>query len=394
MQLSFTISPSKIRNLFTRYPYNQMAIAAVGMLGVLALLGGIKYIQIQKAMAEHASFAMPPEAVTTHTAQVERWFRAVDGVGTLTALHGTTLSAEEEGRVEKISVESGSEVTAGQVILTLDTSVEEANLKAAIARGDKAQRALTRARALTATQAIAKELSDNAEAEFREAQGNIESLTALIRRKKIIAPFAGKIGVRSVQEGTYVTKGTPIVSLYATKELYVNFVIPQSAALGLTPGLTVEVSSDMHPGKVIQAKLLASDPQVDEQTRTVKIQAYLANTDDAFKPGSFVRTRLIFTDSQEVVPVPASSISYAPYGDTVYIAEQMTDEKGAQYLGVRQQIVKLGGMRGDQVAILSGVKAGDVVVSSGTFKLRPRAAITVNNEVAPANDPAPRPENT
>ncbi len=371
-----------------------MAIAAVGMLGVLALLGGIKYIQIQKAMAEHASFAMPPEAVTTHTAQVERWFRAVDGVGTLTALHGTTLSAEEEGRVEKISVESGSEVTAGQVILTLDTSVEEANLKAAIARGDKAQRALTRARALTATQAIAKELSDNAEAEFREAQGNIESLTALIRRKKIIAPFAGKIGVRSVQEGTYVTKGTPIVSLYATKELYVNFVIPQSAALGLTPGLTVEVSSDMHPGKVIQAKLLASDPQVDEQTRTVKIQAYLANTDDAFKPGSFVRTRLIFTDSQEVVPVPASSISYAPYGDTVYIAEQMTDEKGAQYLGVRQQIVKLGGMRGDQVAILSGVKAGDVVVSSGTFKLRPRAAITVNNEVAPANDPAPRPENT
>ena len=219
-------------------------------------------------------------------------------------------------------------------------------------------------------------------------------IRATLERKVIRAPFAGILGLRQFNLGQYLSPGSPVVSLQSLRPIYVNFAVPQREVghlrVGDTIDLTIEGQTDVRPS----GRITAVDSIVDPATRNVQVQATFANGDGRLRPGMFVETRSLVGDSTPVVAVPASAISYAPYGDSVFIVEDVKGPDGKPYRGVRQQFVKLGGTRGDLVAVVSGVKPGEEVVTSGVFKLRNGAAVQVNNEIQPASSPAPRPEDS
>lgn len=361
---------------------------------VLVALGTVKYQQVQAAIAEGASFRPPPEAVTTIVATQESWSRTLSAIGTVTAVQGVIVSADLPGIVEKISFDSGRRVGAGGVLVKLDTRQEEAQLKAAEAQLELARIQLERIRGLRQKGVTSQAEYDRAIAEHAQAEGRVGEIRATIDRKTIRAPFAGILGIRQVNLGQYLTAGAPVVPLQSLDPIYVDFDVPQQQVARLSVGTEVEVTAEGLEGTAARGQVTAIDSVVDRATRNVQIQAALDNRDGALRPGMFVEVRADGGGGREVVTLPASSISYAPYGDSVFIVGEMEAPDGASYRGVRQQFVELGGSRGDQVAVVSGVEAGEEVVTSGVFKLRNGAAVVVNNEVQPGNDPAPDPENS
>ena len=188
--------------------------------------------------------------------------------------------------------------------------------------------------------------------------------------------------------------GDALVTLQSTSPIYVNFGVPQQAVAQMRNGRTVRVTAEELPGVAFNGRITAIDSAVDPSTRNVQIQATLANPAGKLRPGMFVKAAVALGASSPVVALPASAISYAPYGDSVFVVGEMKDRNGASYRGVRQQFVKLGESRGDQISVASGLKPGDEVVTSGVFKLRNGAAVVVNNKVRPGNNPAPKPENS
>jgi membrane fusion protein (multidrug efflux system) len=235
---------------------------------------------------------------------------------------------------------------------------------------------------------------DRANAEYRQSDARIAEIRATIERKTIRAPFSGLLGIRRVNLGQYLSAGNPLVTLQSLNPIYVNFGVPQQSMRQLRTGRDVRVSADALGGAAFSGRITAIDSVVDEATRNVQAQATLANPDGKLRPGMFVQTEITLGASTSLIALPASAISYAPYGDSVFVVDDLKDPKGKTYRGVRQQFVKLGAARGDQISIVSGLKAGDEVVSSGVFKLRNGAAVLVNNKVRPANSPKPRPENS
>ena len=345
-------------------------------------------------MAEGARFAPPPETVTALIAKEESWHSSLSVVGSLEPIQGAVLSAEESGRVEKIAFESGSEVAAGAMLIQLDVGVEEAQLKSAEARLSLARINFDRMTTLSSQKTVAVQELDQAKSQLQQAQGDAELARAMIRRKTIIAPFAGRAGIRQVNLGQFVAQGTALVPLYSINKLYVNFSLPQQEAQLATIGQTIKFTIDAFPQREFEARVQAINPQVDSMTRNVRVQAMLENTDGVLRPGMFAQVSIPLADQHQVVFVPGTSVSYAPYGDSVYVIETLKDPQGKEYSGVRQQFVEMGATRGDQVAITMGVKAGERIVTSGVFKLRPGAAVTVSDSVTPGNDPRPNPPNT
>jgi membrane fusion protein (multidrug efflux system) len=220
----------------------------------------------------------------------------------------------------------------------------------------------------------------------------VGEIQATIERKTIRAPFTGLLGIRQVNRGQYVQGGSPVVPLQSLDPIYVNFAVPQQSVGQLRTGGVVRVTLSGAGGGEFAGRITAVDSVVDEATRNVQAQATLANPAGKLRPGMFVQAQVVLGEQAPVVALPASAINYAPYGDSVFVVGPVEGPGGAKYEGVRQQFVKLGASRGDQVAVLSGVDAGDVVVTSGVFKLRNGAAVRVDNTVQPGNDPAPRPE--
>ncbi len=229
-------------------------------------------------------------------------------------------------------------------------------------------------------------------AEQRQTEAQVEEIRATIARKTIRAPFAGILGLRQVNLGQYLSGGDPVVSLQSLDPTYVNFGVPQQDAGQVVVGHTVRITTEDLAGVAFTGHVTAINSIVDEATRNVQIQATLANPNGRLRPGMFVQTEVLLGASHSAVTLPASAISYAPYGDSVFVVEDLKDPNGQTYRGVRQQFVKLGAARGDQIAVLSGVKPGEEVVSSGVFKLRNGVAVLVNNRVQPGNKPAPKPE--
>ena len=365
--------------------------AAITLLIILAL-AGFKYAQISGAIAEMKKHQPPPAAVTTVETRQETWPVELTSVGELEPVQGTTLAAEELGRVSAIHFESGSAVKKGEVLVELDTSVEEAQLESAKAALQLAEAELKRQQALRSNNANAVSDLEKAEATHRGATALVSQLKATIARKKIVAPFSGKTGVRLVNEGQVIAAGTQVVSLQSFDTLYLNTTFAQRVASKLIPGLTVQFQVDSYPGRTFDGTVTSVEPRIDDKTRNISVQATVPNPRGELRAGMFARVALTLPQTDEVISIPSSSVSFAPFGDTVYVVQQMKDPAGGgDYLGVRQQIVKLGRRRGDLVAVLSGLKAGEQVVSSGAFKLRPGAPVVVNNNVAPGNDPAPVP---
>ncbi len=368
----------------------RMILMLAVMTLLIAGLGFMKFRQIQAAT--QMVFQPPPEAVTTVIAKQASWPSTTKVIGTMEAVQGVIVSADLPGIVSKIGFESGQAVRKGQVLVELDTRQEQAQLAAQQAQSDLARLNYGRLHGLVDQGAVTRQEFDQATAAQREADAGIAEIRATIDRKTIRAPFSGILGIRKVNLGQYLSAGDPVVSLQSWDPIYVNFGVPQQVASRVRAAGIVTVTTDALPGKTFSGKVTAIDSVVDESTRTVQLQATLPNPGGKLRPGMFVEVQAKDGAPRSVIALPASAISYAPYGDSVYVVGDMKDPKGQSYRGVRQQFVKTEGGRGDQVAIVSGINPGDEVVTSGTFKLRNGAAVLVNNQVQPSNNPAPTPE--
>ena len=369
----------------------RMILMLAVVLVIIAALGFVKYRQIQSAIAQGA-YQPPPEAVTTIVAQQDTWPSTLSAIGTVAAVQGVTVSADLPGTVARIAFDSGKWVRQGEVLVELDTRQERAQLAAVEAQRDLAGVNYTRMQGLLKEGIISRADYDTAAAGQKETEARVGEIRATIERKTIRAPFSGVLGLRQVNLGQYLSAGDPIVPLQALNPVYVNFGIPQQEANQAKIGRPVRVSARDLAGPEFGGRVTAVDSVVDPATRNIQVQATLANPAGKLRPGMFVQAQLVVGASQSVIAIPTSGVNYAPYGDSVFVVTDLKDEKGKPYRGVRQQFVKLGGSRGDQVAILSGVKPGDEVVTSGVFKLRNGAAVEINNKVVPENNPAPSPE--
>jgi len=367
-----------------------LAIVAV----LLSALGFVKYRQVETAIHAAAGFAPPPEAVTSVVATEQPLSSTMGVIGTLEAVHGVTVSADLPGTVDKINFESGQSVQKGDILVELDTRQERAQVASLEAQRDLAKINYARTEQLVKEGVISKSDYDTATAQQKSTEANVAEIKANIERKTIRAPFSGIVGIRKVNLGQYLAAGNPIVSLQSLNPIYVNVGVPQQELGKMKVGRKLKITSEDMPGKIFTGTVNAFDSVVDETTRNIQVQATLPNPDGKLRPGMFVNVEVGLGANRSAITLPASAISYAPYGDSVYIITDMKDPKGNTYKGVRQQFVKVDGTRGDQVAVISGVKPGDEVVSSGVFKLRNGAAVQVNNKVQPGNNPAPKPEDS
>ena len=362
-----------------------------------ALIGGlgfVKFKQIQTAVGQAAAFQPPPEAVTTIVAAEAPWPATLSAIGTVAAVQGVTVSADLPGTVDTIGFASGQIVREGEVLALLDTRQEQAQLAAAEAQRELARLNFQRMQGLLTGNVISQAEFDRATADYQQTQARAGEIRAAIERKTIRAPFSGVLGIRQVNLGQYLSAGGALVTLQSMNPIYVNFGVPQQATAEMRPGRVVRVTVGELAGIEFTGRITAIDSVVDVATRNVQVQATLANPAGKLRPGMFVQTEIVLGSGSQVVALPASSISYAPYGDSVFVVSDLTDQAGKHYRGVRQQFVKLGPARGDQISVVSGVKAGDEVVTSGVFKLRNGAAVQINNKVRPGNNPAPKPENS
>ena len=365
-----------------------LALAAV----IIAGLGFTKYHQIEAAT--HMIMQPPPEAVTTIVAKQEKWAGSLDVIGTAAAVQGVTISADLPGTVDRITFESGKRVNAGDVLVELDTRQERAQLAAAEAQRDLARINFDRTQRLVKEGVVAQIEGDNITAQKNVTEAQVGEIRATIARKTIRAPFSGLLGIRQVNLGQYLSAGEAIVSLQSLNPIYVNFGVPQQAASDARVSRIVRVTTNDTNRAAFMGRITAIDSVVNEATRNQQVQATLANPAGTLRPGMFVQVEVRTGADQQVIALPASAINYAPYGDSVYVVSDLKDPTGKMYRGVRQQFVKLGGSRGDQVAVISGVNPGDEIVSSGVFKLRNGAAVQVNNQVRPENNPAPNPQDS
>lgn len=370
----------------------------LSVLGLLGALGYAKYRNVMAAMAMGEVFAPPPAAVTTAKVQRGEWQPTLRAIGTLEAVQGVTVAADLAGVVKELKFESGGTARAGDVLVRLETDQEQAALASAEAMRDLMIVSLRRQKDLLEKKATSQSDYDSADAQFRQAEANVASSKAMIARKTIRAPFAGQIGIRKANLGQYLRDGDPVVSLQAIDPIRVNFSLPQQNLAAVAVGTEVRVKTDATGTREFVGKINAINSLVDESTRNFQAQATLANADNALRPGMFANVEIVLPERQNVLPVPASAIAYAPYGDSVFIVEMVPDvkdkEKKKKVLGVRQQFVTLGPTRGDLVAVTKGLKEGEEVVTSGVFKLQNGAAVQVNNSVQPGSDAAPKPEDS
>ena len=294
--------------------------------------------------------------------------------------------------MQKIDFESGQAVKQGDLLVQLEVSQEQAQLRSAEAQMRLAGANLLRQQNLLKSRVSSQADYDSAQAQYDQAVAKVEEVNALINKKTIRAPFSGVLGIRAVNLGQYLQSGAQVAPLQSLDPIYVNFWLPQQNLGQIGAGQLVNVQADGLPNVTFDGTINAVDAVVDEATRNVRVQATLSNPSALLRPGMFVNTEVPLASKSNHVVLPATAVQYAPYGDMVYIIEDLKGPDGKTYRGVRQQVVKVGESRGDRVAILSGVNAGEEVVTSGVFKLRPGVHVQVNNSIQPDNSEAPKPE--
>jgi len=372
----------------------RMVLMLVVMLALVGGLGFVKFKQVEAAIEQGKNFKIPPTAVTTVVSKKEVWPASFSVIGTAAAIQGVTVSADLPGTIDKIHFESGQWVKEGEILVELDTRQERAQLASLEAQRDLAKVNYDRAQQLVGAGVIAKQDYDNATAQQKATEAQVGDIKAAIARKTIKAPFTGVLGIRQVSLGQYLAAGQAIVSLQTLSPIYVNFGVPQQDAGKVIPGHVLRVTNNDLPGMAFTGRITALDSVINEQTRNIQVQSIVTNKNNKLRPGMFVQVELPLGSPREVISLPASAINYAPYGDSVFVVTDMKDPKGNTYKGVRQQVVKIEGSRGDQVGVVSGLNPGDEVVSSGVFKLRNGAPVFVNNTVTPSNSTSPKPEDS
>lgn len=368
-------------------------------LGILAIIGGlaaIKFKQISglinmgKAMQ---AAGPPPEVVATAPVTEQDWENEISAVGTVSAGRGVTVSNEVPGEVRAIRFDSGAVVKAGQVLVELDSSVERAQLRSAIARRDLAKIQTERTRKLVDQKAATQAELDSNASELESSSADVAALEAQIQRKVIKAPFAGKLGIRQINLGQYLSPGTTITDLQSQEAVHVDFSLPQNELPRIAVGQAVRVELSGGEGS-FDASIGAIEPTLDQITRSIKVRAVVGESKVKLSPGMFVTVHVILPEKRHVLIVPATAVVHASFGDSLFVVEDSANAGGGKPGKVgRQQFVKVSGARGDFVSIADGVKPGQEVVSSGAFKLHNGASVVVNNSVQPKAELAPHPEN-
>ncbi len=360
-------------------------------LAVVAAIFGTKFRSLKREAAAMAAMRPPAAAVTTAPATSGAWRNTLSAVGTVESYQGVALRSEIEGRVTEVAFDSGKTVKAGEVLVQMDTATEVAQLKGLEAGARLAAASLERVQSLRETNANTASDLDTAQANHAEALAAIESLKATLAKKRIVAPFAGRVGIRQVNVGQFLNKGDSIVSIEAVNPAYVDFALPQQELPNLKVGLPVVVKVDAFPGRVFEGTIEAIDPRVSAATRNLRLRAVVPNTDESLRAGLFAHVAVQLPDETKVLELPATAVVYSPYGNSVFVVNEKAGTDGARSLVAEQRFVTTGGKRGDRIAILNGLKAGEQVVTAGQMKLRNGSAVIVNNTVVPANSLKPTP---
>ena len=373
----------------------KIALTIVFLVLLIGALVGLKLQQFQTMFAAGAKMTQPPTTVTTHPVTADAWQPTLDAVGSVVAVQGVTVSAEVAGTVQRIAFESGATVRAGEVLVELDDGVEQAQLRSASASADLARLNLERARNLRPRNLVSQSDLDSAEAQAKQANAQVDNIRAVIAKKTIRAPFAGRLGIRLINLGQFLDGGAAIVSLQALDPVYVDFALPQQELARLRVNMVVRVTSDAAPGQIFEGKLSVISPEVDALTRNVRLRATLDNRAGRLQPGMYVNVAAVLPTAEQVLMIPATAVLYAPYGDSVFVIEEKKDDKTGDTGKVAvQKFVRLGQSRGDFVVVESGLSAGEIVVSTGVFKLRNGAAVVIDNALTPDFQLHPQPANS
>jgi membrane fusion protein (multidrug efflux system) len=368
-------------------------LALLGLLAVVGTLAGIKVLQIRKMIDQGKQFVPPPEIVTAAPVTASSWESLLTAVGSLGAVQGLTITAEITGKVVEIAFESGARAAAGDLLVQPDVSVEEAPLRSAESVAELARIEFNRSKKLLSNSVISPSDFDSSKAQLTQALAQADNIRAVIAKKTIRAPFDGRLGIRQISLGQVINDGEAIVTLQSLDPIYVNFLLPQQLLAQIGTGLPVRVTSDALPDQVVTSTITAISPEVDTATRNIRVQATLANPDETLRAGMYVNVAVVLPAQQEVLTIPATAVLYAPYGDSVFVIDDKKAENGsAAGKVVRQQFVRLGEKRGDFVAVLSGIKATETVVSTGAFKLRNGQEVVIDNSLAPEFKLAPMPD--
>ena len=382
--------PIQIAKKLAHMP-KKLVITLVGLTILIGVPIVIKMTQF-RAMGS-AQMHMPPQTVTAAAVSKQHWPNTVSATGSLVAVQGVNVSAELGGKIIDIAFESGDRVKAGDLLVRLDTSAEQAQLRSAEAAAKLARINLDRNRNLRKNKTVSQSDLDTAEANFKQATAQVDNVRAAIAKKTLRAPFAGKLGIRLVNLGQIVEQGTAVVTLQTIDPIYVDFSLPQQRFAVLNPDAQVSLTTDAAPGEEFPGKITAVNPEVDAITRSVRVRATLSNKGEKLRPGMFANVEVALPGQQDVLAIPATAVLYAPYGDTVFVIDEVKDASGKAQQLLRQQIIRLGETMGDFVAVTNGLKEGETVVTSGVFKLRPKMAVVIDNTLAPEAKLSPNPPN-
>lgn len=355
-------------------------------------IAGVKALQVRKLMEAGKSFAQPPETVSAAQAHEEKWQGTLTAIASVTAVQGVNVTTEVPGLVREILFQAGGVVAQGDLLVRLDTSSEEAQLRAAEAQSELARLNLDRERKLRSDNMVSQSDLDTAEATMKQNQANADNIRTIIAKKTIRAPFAGRLGIRQINVGQDLDTGKPIVSLQSLTPVYADFSLPQQDLPKLKTGMAVHLSTDAFPGQRFEGALTVINPDLDPSTRSVGLEATFTNADQLLRPGMFARVEVLLPQAQDVLVIPLTSVLSAPYGDSVFVIESKAPgQAGAGDLVVRQQFIRSGAARGDYLSVESGLKPGERIVSSGVFKLRNGMSVVENNALAPKSSEAPKP---
>jgi membrane fusion protein, multidrug efflux system len=389
---------SGLDNQSTARPSAMVRPLVILVIAVAVVLGGIygwqQFVAKKFIGPMLKAMATAPQSVSTTIAGASSWQAQTGALGSVRAVRGADLAAQSSGVVDTIHIESGTEVKAGAVLLTLKPNDDPAKLEQLEAQAELAAITLKRDQEQLTAQAISQATVDTDASSLKSARAQVAAQKALIEEKNVRAPFAGSLGIRQVDEGQYLAAGTTVVTLQALDPIFIDFYIPQQSLSHMKVGQVVNATVDAYPGVTFKGKINSVNSKVDSASRNVQARGSFANPDRKLVPGMYANVLVEYGDSTNPITLPQTAITYNPYGNTVYVVQKNgTDDKGAPQLNVRQQFVKLGDTRGDQVAVLDGIKAGDEIVTAGQLKLRNGSPVRVDNKVVPTNDPSPTPAN-
>lgn len=356
-------------------------LAILGLIALVAVIGGGKALQIGALIDAGANMTAPPVSVSSEVATEIEWETTLRAVGAMEADQGVLITADIAGRIASINFTAGANVNEGDLLVEQEVSSELTQLEAAEADKSLAKSNLDRVSRLFRQKLTSRAEYDSAQAAYKSAAARTETVRASLDKKQITAPFAGRLGIRQVNVGQTIGAGTPIVSLQAADPMLLNFSLPQQSLHKIKSGYEVRIKTDAVPGKSFTGAITAINTIIDESTRNVSVQATFANPDGDLLPGMFATVNVVLPEKPKTLIIPVTSVSYASFGDSVFVIEEQQGEASEGQLIARQQFVQLGKTRGDFIEVLAGVSAGDRVASAGVFKLRNGANVMLNEDV-------------